>query len=130
VFVRLSMKLSLKLPFFRICELLGIYDEGNFSFSNAWTYLVIINNMSQLVSKLFFFFFFSFERKRHCVARADLEVYICLGWETGMHHTQQIFIFLNCIKLASVTLKFFRQFLLGIKLYCFFIIYTKDFRKP
>ncbi|EHH54005.1 transmembrane protein 184C [Macaca nemestrina] len=31
-----------------ICELLGIYDEGNFSFSNAWTYLVIINNMSQL----------------------------------------------------------------------------------
>uniref|UniRef100_A0A8C0LU12 Transmembrane protein 184C n=1 Tax=Canis lupus dingo TaxID=286419 RepID=A0A8C0LU12_CANLU len=34
-----------------ICELLGIYDEGNFSFSNAWTYLVIINNMSQLVSK-------------------------------------------------------------------------------
>uniref|UniRef100_A0A8C5XAT7 Transmembrane protein 184C n=1 Tax=Microcebus murinus TaxID=30608 RepID=A0A8C5XAT7_MICMU len=32
----------------QICELLGIYDEGNFSFSNAWTYLVIINNMSQL----------------------------------------------------------------------------------
>ncbi|XP_023982488.1 transmembrane protein 184C [Physeter macrocephalus] len=31
-----------------ICELLGIYDEGNFSFSTAWTYLVIINNMSQL----------------------------------------------------------------------------------
>uniref|UniRef100_A0A8C9QL27 Transmembrane protein 184C n=1 Tax=Spermophilus dauricus TaxID=99837 RepID=A0A8C9QL27_SPEDA len=31
-----------------ICGLLGIYDEGNFSFSNAWTYLVIINNMSQL----------------------------------------------------------------------------------
>ncbi|XP_057584152.1 transmembrane protein 184C isoform X3 [Hippopotamus amphibius kiboko] len=31
-----------------ICELLHIYDEGNFSFSNAWTYLVIINNMSQL----------------------------------------------------------------------------------
>ncbi|XP_055260374.1 transmembrane protein 184C [Moschus berezovskii] len=31
-----------------VCELIGIYDEGNFSFSNAWTYLVIINNMSQL----------------------------------------------------------------------------------
>lgn len=31
-----------------VCELLDIYDEGNFSFSNAWTYLVIINNMSQL----------------------------------------------------------------------------------
>uniref|UniRef100_A0A8C9B4Q1 Transmembrane protein 184C n=1 Tax=Prolemur simus TaxID=1328070 RepID=A0A8C9B4Q1_PROSS len=31
-----------------ICELLGIYDEGNFNFLNAWTYLVIINNMSQL----------------------------------------------------------------------------------
>ncbi|XP_054418727.1 transmembrane protein 184C [Pteronotus mesoamericanus] len=31
-----------------ICELLSVYDEGNFSFSNAWTYLVIINNMSQL----------------------------------------------------------------------------------
>lgn len=35
---------------FRICELVGVYDEGNFSFSNAWTYLVILNNMSQLVS--------------------------------------------------------------------------------
>uniref|UniRef100_H2ZW84 Transmembrane protein 184C n=1 Tax=Latimeria chalumnae TaxID=7897 RepID=H2ZW84_LATCH len=31
-----------------ICELVGVYDEGNFSFKNAWTYLVIINNMSQL----------------------------------------------------------------------------------
>lgn len=35
---------------FRICELVGVYDEGNFSFNNAWTYLVILNNMSQLVS--------------------------------------------------------------------------------
>lgn len=35
---------------FRICELVGVYDEGNFSFDNAWTYLVILNNMSQLVS--------------------------------------------------------------------------------
>lgn len=34
----------------RICELVGVYDEGNFSFNNAWTYLVILNNMSQLVS--------------------------------------------------------------------------------
>lgn len=31
-----------------VCELVGVYDEGNFSFSNAWTYLVIINNLSQL----------------------------------------------------------------------------------
>ncbi|XP_028638639.1 transmembrane protein 184C isoform X2 [Grammomys surdaster] len=31
-----------------VCELLGVYDEGNFSFSNAWTYLVILNNLSQL----------------------------------------------------------------------------------
>nr|XP_056711352.1 transmembrane protein 184C [Euleptes europaea] len=31
-----------------ICEMLGVYDEGNFSFKNAWTYLVIFNNMSQL----------------------------------------------------------------------------------
>ncbi|KAG7264976.1 hypothetical protein CRUP_005421 [Coryphaenoides rupestris] len=31
-----------------ICELCGVYDEGNFSSTNAWTYLVILNNMSQL----------------------------------------------------------------------------------
>uniref|UniRef100_A0A8C6XKC4 Transmembrane protein 184C n=1 Tax=Naja naja TaxID=35670 RepID=A0A8C6XKC4_NAJNA len=31
-----------------ICELIGVYDEGNFSFKNAWTYLVFINNISQL----------------------------------------------------------------------------------
>ncbi|KAG7487046.1 hypothetical protein JOB18_045583 [Solea senegalensis] len=31
-----------------ICQLCGVYDEGNFSSSNAWTYLVIFNNMSQL----------------------------------------------------------------------------------
>uniref|UniRef100_A0A8C7ZFF5 Transmembrane protein 184C n=2 Tax=Oryzias sinensis TaxID=183150 RepID=A0A8C7ZFF5_9TELE len=31
-----------------ICQLCKVYDEGNFSSTNAWTYLVIINNMSQL----------------------------------------------------------------------------------
>uniref|UniRef100_A0A8C7D1Q1 Transmembrane protein 184C n=1 Tax=Oncorhynchus kisutch TaxID=8019 RepID=A0A8C7D1Q1_ONCKI len=31
-----------------ICQLCGVYDEGNFSSTNAWTYLVIFNNMSQL----------------------------------------------------------------------------------
>ncbi|XP_044286727.1 transmembrane protein 184C [Varanus komodoensis] len=31
-----------------ICELVGVYDEGNFSFKNAWTYLVFFNNISQL----------------------------------------------------------------------------------
>uniref|UniRef100_A0A3Q2D7M1 Transmembrane protein 184C n=1 Tax=Cyprinodon variegatus TaxID=28743 RepID=A0A3Q2D7M1_CYPVA len=31
-----------------ICQLCGVYDEGNFNFRNAWTYLVIFNNMSQL----------------------------------------------------------------------------------
>uniref|UniRef100_A0A8B9KDN1 Transmembrane protein 184C n=1 Tax=Astyanax mexicanus TaxID=7994 RepID=A0A8B9KDN1_ASTMX len=31
-----------------VCQLCGVYDEGNFSFRNAWTYLVIINNASQL----------------------------------------------------------------------------------
>nr|XP_060634852.1 transmembrane protein 184C [Anolis sagrei ordinatus] len=31
-----------------ICEMVGVYDEGNFSFKNAWTYLVIFNNISQL----------------------------------------------------------------------------------
>lgn len=31
-----------------VCEILGVYDEGNFCFSNAWTYLVILNNLSQL----------------------------------------------------------------------------------
>ncbi|KAK1791183.1 hypothetical protein P4O66_013146 [Electrophorus voltai] len=33
-----------------ICQLSGVYDEGNFSSGNAWTYLVIVNNLSQLVS--------------------------------------------------------------------------------
>lgn len=31
-----------------ICQLCEVYDEGNFSSTNAWTYLVIFNNMSQL----------------------------------------------------------------------------------
>uniref|UniRef100_A0A672KTN5 Transmembrane protein 184C-like n=1 Tax=Sinocyclocheilus grahami TaxID=75366 RepID=A0A672KTN5_SINGR len=31
-----------------ICQLCGVYDEGNFSSKNAWTYLVIVNNLSQL----------------------------------------------------------------------------------
>lgn len=42
--------LFLLLP--RICQLCGVYDEGNFSSKNAWTYLVIFNNMSQLVIPL------------------------------------------------------------------------------
>uniref|UniRef100_A0A2K5PE29 Transmembrane protein 184C n=1 Tax=Cebus imitator TaxID=2715852 RepID=A0A2K5PE29_CEBIM len=41
-----------------ICELLGIYDKGNFSFSNAWTYLVIINNMSELFAMYCFLLFY------------------------------------------------------------------------
>ncbi|KAM8939897.1 transmembrane protein 184C [Pelodytes ibericus] len=31
-----------------ICQLAGVYGEGDFSLKNAWTYLVIINNASQL----------------------------------------------------------------------------------
>ncbi|XP_030631717.1 transmembrane protein 184C-like [Chanos chanos] len=31
-----------------ICQLCGVYDEANFSFRNAWSYLVIVNNASQL----------------------------------------------------------------------------------
>ncbi|XP_036814279.1 transmembrane protein 184C-like isoform X2 [Oncorhynchus mykiss] len=31
-----------------VCQLCGVYDEGNFSNRNAWTYLVIVNNISQL----------------------------------------------------------------------------------
>ncbi|OCT97023.1 transmembrane protein 184C-like [Xenopus laevis] len=31
-----------------ICQLTGVYGEGDFSVKNAWTYLVIINNVSQL----------------------------------------------------------------------------------
>ncbi|KAF5897276.1 transmembrane protein, partial [Clarias magur] len=31
-----------------VCQLFEVYDEGNFSFRNAWTYLVIVNNASQL----------------------------------------------------------------------------------
>ncbi|MBN3290869.1 T184C protein, partial [Polypterus senegalus] len=30
-----------------ICQLCNVYDEGNFSSANAWTYLVIVNNVSQ-----------------------------------------------------------------------------------
>lgn len=41
----------------RICQLCGVYDEGNFSSANAWTYLVIFNNMSQLVRTTLFFCF-------------------------------------------------------------------------
>lgn len=39
--------------FCRICQLCGVYDEGNFSSKNAWTYLVIVNNLSQLVRRTF-----------------------------------------------------------------------------
>uniref|UniRef100_A0A6I8QWB6 Transmembrane protein 184C n=1 Tax=Xenopus tropicalis TaxID=8364 RepID=A0A6I8QWB6_XENTR len=31
-----------------ICQLTGVYGEGDFSVKNAWTYLVIINNVSQV----------------------------------------------------------------------------------
>ncbi|KAM4710114.1 transmembrane protein 184C [Discoglossus pictus] len=31
-----------------ICQLVGVYGEGDFSIKNAWTYMVIINNMSQV----------------------------------------------------------------------------------
>ncbi|XP_049989286.1 transmembrane protein 184C-like [Alexandromys fortis] len=30
-----------------ICEMAGVYGAGNFCFCNAWTYVFIINNVSQ-----------------------------------------------------------------------------------
>lgn len=35
----------------RVCQLCGVYDEANFSFGSAWSYLVIVNNISQLVKR-------------------------------------------------------------------------------
>ncbi|XP_056011831.1 transmembrane protein 184C-like isoform X2 [Ostrea edulis] len=31
-----------------ICQLKGVYNEGDFDFKSAWSYLVIINNISQI----------------------------------------------------------------------------------
>ena len=36
--------------FFSCTELAGKYDEGNLSFKSAWSYIVVINNCSQVVS--------------------------------------------------------------------------------
>ncbi|XP_059108893.1 transmembrane protein 184C-like [Peromyscus eremicus] len=33
-----------------ICEMVGVYNEGKFGFSNARTYLVIINNLSEVIA--------------------------------------------------------------------------------
>lgn len=34
----------------RITEWAGVYGEGDFSFKNTWSYIVIINNISQGVN--------------------------------------------------------------------------------
>ncbi|XP_064607932.1 transmembrane protein 184C-like [Liolophura sinensis] len=31
-----------------ICELAGVYDEGDFNFKTSWSYIVVINNISQV----------------------------------------------------------------------------------
>lgn len=46
-----------------ICQLCGVYDEGNFSSTNAWTYLVIFNNMSQLFAMYCLVLFYKALRK-------------------------------------------------------------------
>ena len=38
------------LDFSSCTELAGKYDEGNLSFKTAWSYIVVINNCSQVVS--------------------------------------------------------------------------------
>ncbi|KAM5194500.1 transmembrane protein 184C isoform 2-T2 [Mantella aurantiaca] len=35
-------------PMGEVCQLAGVYGEGDFSLKNTWTYLVIINNASQV----------------------------------------------------------------------------------
>ena len=73
-----------------LCEILGVYDEGNFCFSNAWTYLVILNNLSQLFAMYFLVLF-------HKVLKEELS------------HIKPIDRFL-CVKLV---------FLLASGTYCF-----------
>ena len=46
----LSATFSLFLDFSSCTELAGKYDEGNLSFKTAWSYIVVINNCSQVVS--------------------------------------------------------------------------------
>uniref|UniRef100_UPI00358F5748 transmembrane protein 184C isoform X2 n=1 Tax=Myxine glutinosa TaxID=7769 RepID=UPI00358F5748 len=33
-----------------VCESYNVYDEGNFAFNNAWSYIVVINNASQIIA--------------------------------------------------------------------------------
>lgn len=47
---RVIMICLLDLFGYRVCQLNGAYNEGDFDFKSAWSYLTIINNISQIVS--------------------------------------------------------------------------------
>lgn len=46
-----------------ICELSGVYEENNFTFNNAYTYIVVINNVSQFVSMYCLVLFYKANRE-------------------------------------------------------------------
>lgn len=49
---QLSDKIMWNLSDYRICEMVGVYGEGDFNFRHAFLYLTIINNVSQIVSNV------------------------------------------------------------------------------
>lgn len=97
----------------RICQLCGVYDEANFSFRNAWSYLVIINNISQLVKT---------HTWLHLITTCPLSVTFCciVPWFYGEYKNQ-----MDCV------IRWFLLYLLRIHvvltlqfaMYCLVLLY-------
>ena len=49
LYITIFNYISLFFAYFSCTELAGKYDEGNLSFKSAWSYIVVINNCSQVV---------------------------------------------------------------------------------
>uniref|UniRef100_A0A6Q2XGI8 Transmembrane protein 184C n=2 Tax=Esox lucius TaxID=8010 RepID=A0A6Q2XGI8_ESOLU len=74
-----------------ICQLCGVYDEGNFSSTNAWTYLVIFNNMSQLFAMYCLVLFYKALREELAPIR-PVGKFLCVKMVVFVSFWQAVFI--------------------------------------
>ncbi|XP_022324788.2 transmembrane protein 184C-like [Crassostrea virginica] len=74
-----------------ICELNGVYNEGDFDFKSAWSYLTIINNISQIWAMYCLVLFYK-AMKEELAPIKPIPKFLCVKFVVFFSFWQSVFI--------------------------------------